>query len=1646
MSSGAIPPSGAAGVADANTGVNPPVDFPQWIPGIGKSVGANSRFKRALFYLVLFLSLSFLGVFAGMVSWLGSPGSPLVFLILVKEQVDPAVLPISFGAEDHKALISSRVFDRLYPVPETSPTREEMLSLFEQLLKVKPSEKVVVYLSARSMIAPDGTVVILPSDALVASRPPVMMNGPASNLQNTVKLSAIYQYMADCPAQEKLLVLDVFQQFVDIPAGVANFDLPGRSLSELESFQSKQQGKTRQQFNVLFPCMPGQRSVVSSVLKKSVFCHFLVECFRGRLTPPPDCPDMFLGKVFLSEMTRIIGPHMDRWAMENHLERQYPHIVGPQGRFFMTNTLTLKSRLEIDQQEEEEPVYSIPKTTEQIWQFLQELSQKPHEVVDNPRFYSKLFFIALNSTIAHLNGIDQDNYTQRVALEFEKIRSSLKEMTGKLIEPGVYPTLGMLMEEGLLVENPQAEQALIASLKALEINPPKAGEQEQAFAKMGADFLKAHPGLSDVTLEDALLRVVLSQSEIKPVHLAFLSTIGNLHHKPFVTAEARLMLRFSQAVQQGSVDSELVRKTLGTNKAVNLAMSHWMVFPWASQIFEEMAEECLIGTWLAEKSPNYHRREAVDHLEKAGNLASFVDGFEKVLRSTQKDIWLAGLDISAFLSFPTSLPPGWHEYTRDLREVVETIKRFPPGRQLNLAEANEAARQLRQKVDNLERSYDAIHKPVSPEGVADYEKLVGGGKLSPASLITISSFARLSGIPKADRLKLLNLRQQVVEKLGKATLDKERNEREKKIALLPVSPFDSGDMSWGHWRGEIEQERVRLVQDTLTMAGVSGTSMDMLNILGSRINADGSPGSPAWGEIGSLLRKIFVEEIPEKLKLGVNNVFLMTILYPGWLDLPILDDSEKNPLAKSRNARRITHLAWLDSRFQHNSRLGIDAEFWNEKSRLVSRNLGTLPPTGIKMETPNPVIPPSGENAVEIPIYWITESIEPINPQITIHVGENSPFVANLVGKNLTPGGGNLRIQIRRANPNRVQLAATPTEILVELHYKARVWPVIVTVLPDLGATFPSILLGETADDTKLLGDDLYFRGSNSVRTLFPRIRALPGKPAQVALTLVVPGETPLSLGPVPLNIAAGATVPISLGAFGTTLPGSISSGSVPSGGDGKANPANTQPPLVTSLPGQLTFQIQDLSQPELPPVSRKFNLRRVDPSEIVELVSASSEPQPREPGKPGGPLSRVKVGLRARRPPLNGPPCRVELTFDDSRTGGAIRVGSGNANGILPPDGSVLFLEANGITNSSAVSGMGEFTLNIDGFPMLFRFSADLEPQLRPVNAELVRMPVLGLKARFIASKPDPTGRSQGTNSQIAIEAWGTSIPVGGRLRASLLGGPGFSNVEKTEVLASGLKSRIGLRPHESGGWDFTCDESLWSLNWNADGLKGSKQVRLELLSGDGKILSTKMVPLLVDPTPIVFTEVVGLPTEVSPGGKYSFLVVVDEPESGVKSVTGFMGSPVTDAGGVQGPPVNAQKFPASFQGNLISAEVVIPADVKSAVTISIQAINGAGQSTFLSRTLNPGVPKTPPDPSIFGTVTEGDRPQADLTVVLLDSKGKEVASAKTNTMGEYRMENLKKGSFTLEVSKRSSGRKAKKVVDLQPGPAVEADLKLLQ
>ena len=73
MSSGALVPSGSGLVPDKKTTGNSSLDSSLWIPHPSKSKKADNNSKKVVFYFLILLVLSFLGIFAGMMSWLGTP-------------------------------------------------------------------------------------------------------------------------------------------------------------------------------------------------------------------------------------------------------------------------------------------------------------------------------------------------------------------------------------------------------------------------------------------------------------------------------------------------------------------------------------------------------------------------------------------------------------------------------------------------------------------------------------------------------------------------------------------------------------------------------------------------------------------------------------------------------------------------------------------------------------------------------------------------------------------------------------------------------------------------------------------------------------------------------------------------------------------------------------------------------------------------------------------------------------------------------------------------------------------------------------------------------------------------------------------------------------------------------------------------------------------------------------------------------------------------------------------------------------------------------------------------------------------------------------------------------------------------------------
>ncbi len=327
-----------------------------------------------------------------MVSWLGPPAKPLVFLILVTEQIDPAILPISFGVEDHKALASNEVFDRRFPVPQTSPTREEMRVSLNSCLRSNHPRKVVVYLSARSAIArwnrryfAFGCVGCFPS--------PHILNGSGEQSPEygqIIRGFQIHGRLSRTPENCSFWIF--FSNLWIFPLGlpILIFRVGPFGMGILSSSKQRKPPAPVQCSVPLFAWATGDHQSRSE--KKCFFCHFLVECLRGRLTPPLDCGMPFLAKFFFRISGESLGP---TWIVGPWKPLGKAITIPCWPRRSVLSGKFLDSEIPMGGCQGGGTVPPIPKVTGENLGIPSGVSAKPHEVVDNPRYYSKLFFPCL---------------------------------------------------------------------------------------------------------------------------------------------------------------------------------------------------------------------------------------------------------------------------------------------------------------------------------------------------------------------------------------------------------------------------------------------------------------------------------------------------------------------------------------------------------------------------------------------------------------------------------------------------------------------------------------------------------------------------------------------------------------------------------------------------------------------------------------------------------------------------------------------------------------------------------------------------------------------------------------------------------------------------------------------------------------------------------------------------------------------------------------------------------------------------------------------------------------------------------------------------------------------------------------------------
>jgi hypothetical protein len=292
MSQEQVPPQGA------------PPPPPGWrsrtdAEGAGFVVGTVGPKKKMVGMLALLLAL--VGALVALVFFLGDV-KPADVLILAIREYKSSLLPPNALAYQDGYLLEKSFGDGnvkwLYNVQDGEGIAREF-----KKLRDNSSRPQIVYLSALARVHQDRVYVL----------------GGYANLDQIdsswVPLADILQWLGDCPAPHKLLLLDLTRTESDARFGLGAEDIAARVSREIDALAPEKK------ILVLSACSPNQTSQISEELGHSLFAYYLDQGLRGHADSNQD------HRITVFELAEYLKTHVDVCAWGTREVRQIPTLV-----------------------------------------------------------------------------------------------------------------------------------------------------------------------------------------------------------------------------------------------------------------------------------------------------------------------------------------------------------------------------------------------------------------------------------------------------------------------------------------------------------------------------------------------------------------------------------------------------------------------------------------------------------------------------------------------------------------------------------------------------------------------------------------------------------------------------------------------------------------------------------------------------------------------------------------------------------------------------------------------------------------------------------------------------------------------------------------------------------------------------------------------------------------------------------------------------------------------------------------------------------------------------------------------------------------------------------------------------------------------
>jgi hypothetical protein len=870
-------------------------------PGAKRS-GPLGRGKKIFALLAVMVALG--GALVGFLLYVRLFHAPVFVSLPVTEYGDRRFRPNAFAQQDARALLKR--FDGKGNDLAYDSQQGDLLKKKLGELSSRTESALVLHVSSLA-VCREGKVYLLPADA------------DPDHSETWLPLDAVLQAVRDCPVPHKLLILDVMKPVADPRLGILRDDVA-------EHVEQSVRGMQDCPFWVLCACSPGQVSLVSEDLQRSVFGYYLELGLQGRAenAGPTGKTD---GRIMVRELAAYVAARVDRWAVANRSTRQTPLLLGGGADFELSEADTTP------ESPAEEAPEAYPKLLAEGWT-MRDGWQQDGGLNAAPGIVRNLDATLLWAERRWRGGFGLERVSENPATNWSRARQQMDKE-----RPGARPRSRSLFlavtaakqdpDENTLFELRQLAAA--AEQAAKEKDPATATSAKVTLDVNAAVFLKKFDK-QPLLVAEAAYQVALGDPQFDKVRF-LAALVQNLEPKPLFAETAQLKQLAETDPKKWPSELRPLHILLQIARDRERTTScDPELLPWIANRLRIVAEGQHQGVTLLFQGDPATRVQAEEKLQEAVRGLS---ACQRALEELQEARLLVGQAMellpgaAAFLVIQPGVSDGdersWHEGAHACRELFVMFQTVARSFDRATVKAEDAQTEdpfvihqdaLRRNTAILRDRFQNLREPFLEANVKLLVSQTEKPDASPTTFLKMQAVLASPLLPADQRAALWKAAQTLSRQLH-ARMEAADADKDHPPASVPAYDDSQRDRQMAQERARANR-RARLSLGLLRLGGCEQSDLEQ-----EETRLEQNPSDAAWEGLGNKLRDTWSREIPSRLQDllrgdNLSDADALNRISPPF-DAPPAARSRENqadPAAEVRRRQERKSWAWLAGHYR----------------------------------------------------------------------------------------------------------------------------------------------------------------------------------------------------------------------------------------------------------------------------------------------------------------------------------------------------------------------------------------------------------------------------------------------------------------------------------------------------------------------------------------------------------------------------------------------------------------------------------------------------------------------------------------------------------------------------------------------------------